>query len=72
MTHTEEEYTKIKVNEKSEYILNNLLNYFEKENPNNDLSYKWYFTLNLYQKKIISNFSHKQKEKQKNNLIFFK
>ncbi len=41
MTYTEEEFTKIKVNEKSEYILNNLLNYFEKENPINDLSYKW-------------------------------
>lgn len=42
MTNTQEEITKIKVNEKSEYILNNLLNYFEKENPNNDLSYNWY------------------------------
>lgn len=41
-TNTQEECTKIKVTEKSESVLNNLLNYFEKENPNNDLSYNWY------------------------------
>ena len=40
-TSPQEEFTKIKVNENSECILNNLLNYFEKENPDNDLSYDW-------------------------------
>jgi len=41
MTNTEDEISKIKLNEKSQYILNNLLYYFEKENPNNDLSFHW-------------------------------
>ena len=31
-----------KLSEKSQNILNNLLNYCEKENPENDLSQKWY------------------------------
>ena len=31
-----------KLTEKSQNILNILLNYCEKENPENDLSYKWY------------------------------
>lgn len=30
-----------KLTEKSQNILNNLLNYTEKENPINDLSFKW-------------------------------
>jgi hypothetical protein len=36
-----EEFSKIKLNEKSEFTLNNLLNFFEKENPENDLSFHW-------------------------------
>ncbi len=56
MTNTQEEYTKIKVNEKSEYILNNLLNYFEKENPNNDLSYNWYARLLTLNALLFKNF----------------
>lgn len=41
MTNNQDDESKIKLDEKTENILNNLLNYFEKENPLSDLSYHW-------------------------------
>jgi hypothetical protein len=42
-------YTRL--TEKSQNILNNLLNYTEKENPINDLSFKWYKYFSFFNKK---------------------
>jgi hypothetical protein len=42
LSNSTDELAYSKLTEKSQNILNNLLNYTEKENPINDLSYKWY------------------------------
>lgn len=40
-TNSSDEITKMKIDEKFENILKELLNYNEKENPFSDLSFKW-------------------------------
>lgn len=48
-----------KLSEKYQNILNSILNFYEKENPQNDLSYKWY--LNLKKFKVFKKDSKRQK-----------
>ena len=47
MINSPDELANSKLSEKYQKILNSLLNFCEKENPENDLSYQWYLSAEL-------------------------